>query len=349
MSFHPLLFLGMESPENILRRLSEVETRCSDLARRMEKLELGRTPTEAESLPLTDIATETAISSRGMTNETSTRGGNEVDARLDATMPEIVDIDDLLSEAQAVGRGVYDDDMRDLIDLYTVASPPEPEVPQPPLVDLDATSGAPIEDQVTTERRPTGQLHLVLGDSMATDLRFTLGPNEHVLNRAEGGNTWRKQRHLVKDHIRQWEEQAAIQQLRTGKVFIWLGGNEAYGRPGRHYEEPRGLYRRDVEAVLEQFSSSEVIIAGPVPRLWHDSNLQWEATPAYHADQELRVIGDVYGAQVVPYLGRALTSMYRRQHVIKPEIARHWYRGDGVHLTQLGERKLARKLHSVFL
>ena len=205
-----------------------------------------------------------------------------------------------------------------------------------------------MDVQVAAERRPMGRLHLVLGDSMATGVRFTLGPNEHVLNLAKGGNTWRRQRHLVEGDIRQWEEQAAKRQLGTGKVFIWLGGNEAYGRPGRHYEAPRGLSRRDVETV-EQLGSNDVIITGPVPRFWHDVNIQWEATPAYQADQELRVIGEVYGAQIVPYLGRALASMCRRQHVVKPEIARHWYRRDGVHLTPMGERKLARKLHDVLM
>ena len=96
--------------------------------------------------------------------------------------------------------------------------------------------------------------------------------------------------------------------LKLGKIFIWLGSNKIYGR---NNEEAVGLCEEDVIYVLDKLHGNDVFVAGPVPRLRHDANRQYEDTTALRADQTLRRVATTCGIQFTPYLGRVLTCMVR--------------------------------------
>ena len=138
-------------------------------------------------------------------------------------------------------------------------------------------------------------------------------------------------------------EAIAKNNLDYGRVLIWLGGNEVCGRPK---EDPSGINVKDVEEVMWRLRNRLVVLAGPTPRLWHDADAQYEETPAFRADLTLRREAETHGARFIPYVGRALTSMSRRRHVVRGDIACHWFNRDGTHLSPLGYQKVQRKIDS---
>lgn len=307
--------------------------------------------------------------------------GQDETKPVDSTMAGGVDIDDLLREAQQVGEGIYDDDVREIVDYYVIQSPtaaiagPDEIVQElgellgeaafqdvllerpfevdPCPEELGAAGDKKQDEDKDQDYDPEGNiveggtLHLILGDSLAVYLVPQLGPNECIINLAVRGNTWAKERSLIDQHLREWEQEATKKKLRTGKVFIWLGGNDEYGRPG---ERSAGIDESNVHRVLRKLTHHMVLLAGPTPRLWSDCGRRYEHTPAYRANNALRRAAAAHGARVrvVPYLGRALTSMCRGQHVVKQEVAAAWYSTDGVHLSQLGYQKVVKKLGAVF-
>ena len=120
-----------------------------------------------------------------------------------------------------------------------------------------------------------------------------------------------------------------------------------YGRPN---EAPSLLCERTVHEVLTKLSSyaDRVTMAGPTPRFWCDADLNWPETVAYTADQALRRVATGHGIRFVPYLGRALTCMDQRRHVVKSTIAAHWSARDKVHLSVAGYNKVLKKLGTLF-
>ena len=308
-------------------------------------------------------------------NRSDTGDGGVQDTPIDTTMvpspncpaqERSFDTEDLLQEAEDVGRGIFDEDIRELVQLY--AEPHDSgnldatskelhdlfKEPQFQVTLMGETSGLagriePREadessDNHTRESRP--RLHLILGDSLAAKLDdLVLSKKEPILNLAVSGNTWAREKYLIKEHIREWEDSARNRGLRLGKVFVWLGSNEVYGRPN---QKARGLSERDVTEVMEELGSNTVLLAGPIPRLWCDAGARYEETPAFAAERLLQTVAATHRAQFVPYLGRAMTCMLQRRHVVRHEIAVHWYKRDGVHLSLLGYQKLQKKLQDLF-
>ena len=296
------------------------------------------------------------------------------------------DIDELLREAENVARGVYvDDDVRELISMCSDITTPddtsaqqamgemqfllqepafqhEAEKPAAPAVTEAAAAecGPTVTEAAEDESGPTATeaaadesgtegevLHLILGDSLAAYLCPDLKPGHHLLNLAVRGGTWAREGCLLLDHLREWEQEAAFNGWEMGKIFLWLGGNDAYGRPN---QGTRGLDEAAVTSVLTALSpyANRTIMAGPTPRLWCDAGLRYEDTVAFAANETLKQLASTHGMAFVPYLGRALTAMERRRHVVKPDIARAWFAPDGVHLSGAGYAKILRKLDDVF-
>ena len=104
----------------------------------------------------------------------------------------------------------------------------------------------------------------------------------------------------------------------------------------------------DVYTVLDEISNDNITLAGPTPRLRFDAGIPYEGTPAFAADLSLKRIAAEKGAHFVPYLGRSLTSMSRRRHVLREDVARQWFARDGIHLSRLGYDKIAKKLGDLF-
>ena len=285
-----------------------------------------------------------------------------------------IDVDDLLMEAVQVGKGVYDDDVKELLDMYTDQTAPTETLTiqtAPGASPVSAAPAAPVgpaalavvseeelgdlpADQLVTDRKAEyhpggngaqgGTLHLILGDSIAVYVTLPVTSDSSTLNLAVRGNTWSKENVSLDIHLREWELEAAARNSQPGKVFLWLGGNDVYGRPG---DAPRDLWHGDMCQVLERLQNNDVVLAGPTPRLWADADKQYEKTAAFRADEILKRAAQEYGIRFIPYVGRALTCMQRRQHVVRGDVARSWYARDGVHLSQEGYKKVEKKLGNV--
>lgn len=192
-----------------------------------------------------------------------------------------------------------------------------------------------------------GVLHLILGDSIAAYLDPPLQPGHQLLNLAVRGSTWAREAGLLREHLEEWEREAAERGADLGRIFLWLGGNDVYGRP---HEVPRELCERTVSEVLSQLSpyAARTTMAGPTPRLRYDYDMRWECTRAAEANLTLERLAAAHGVHFVRYLGRALSSMVQRQHVVNSAVARHWFAPDGVHLTVQGYQKVLKKLGALF-
>ena len=372
---------GAGSGEEPAERVAQLEARCEvleatvdRLLRRVAALEGQQPAGTGQGIEVTPFDSSMVQPSIEPTGETKP---------VDSTMAGGIDIDDLLREAQQVGDGIYDDDVREIVNYYVAQSPTaatagpdeigqdleellgeaafqdvlleRPSEVDPGPEELGATGDKrqDVDEDSDQDYNPEGNvveggtLHLILGDSLAVYLVPQLTPNEYTINLAVRGNTWAKERSLIDQHLREWKQEATKKKLRTGKVFVWLGGNDEYGRPG---ERPAGIDESSVHRVLQKLNHHMVLLAGPTPRLWSDCGRRYEHTPAYRANNTLRRAAAAHGARVrvVPYLGRALTSMCRGQHVVKQEVAAAWYSTDGVHLSQLGYDKVVKKLGAVF-
>lgn len=327
-----------------------------------------------------------------------------------------LEVENLIREAEDVGMGIYDDDVRELLMFSEVtpsadgaAEPPfnqtadvleellpattadvtqeQPSADLPSLetpaptssdaapqaaqaddaqadaaapqaaqaddaqADAAAAQAAQADDAPAAEFAPppTGVLHLILGDSIAAYLNPPLHPGHQLLNLAVRGSTWALEDTLIHDHLREWESEAAQNGLELGHIFLWLGGNDAYGRPGAA-EAPRALCERTVQRVLTKLQrhTGRIILAGPTPRLWHDIGRQWESTPAFTANDCLMGIASSWGIRFIPYLGRTLTAMRQRRHVVREDVAPQWFAKDGVHLSVQGYAKVLAKLGGLF-
>ncbi|XP_043213553.1 uncharacterized protein LOC122382771 isoform X2 [Amphibalanus amphitrite] len=87
---------------------------------------------------------------------------------------------------------------------------------------------------------------------------------------------------------------------------------------------------------------------GPTPRLWCDAGARYEDTAAFRADLALREAALARGLRFLPYLGRALTCMVKRRHLVRSDVASRWFCPDGIHLTALGYDKIQKKLSDTF-
>ena len=101
--------------------------------------------------------------------------------------------------------------------------------------------------------------------------------------------------------------------------------------------------------VLQRLRHNTVILVGPTPRLWADAEKQWESTPAFEADQLLMRAAKEHGFAFLPYLGRLLTCMHLRKHVVRRNVAQAWFARDETHLSREGYEKLSQKLNRVFM
>lgn len=250
-------------------------------------------------------------------------------------------IEELLREAQGVASGTLTLEGLEARSGQTAGSEEEQQT--------DGQQTAPLEGSKEEDAapEPRGRLHTILGDSIGVGLRIPVRPGDELINLAESGNTWTKEELRVGGHIAKWAEESRGRNLEQGRVFIWMGGNDIYGRP---WQKAQGIEERAVEGVLRKLNlrDADVVVAGPTPRMWADSGRDWEDTAAFRADRILRGTVEAAGAKFIPYLGRALTSMRRRRHALLPDVA-HQFFTDGIHLSEEGYRRVERRLKNVFL
>ena len=375
-----------------------------DLTMTIDQANAGLTEIHAinDFLRETDQTHDSDISPLAFTMEGSSLEGGEEGGAAGAA-----DIDDLLNQAMKVSQGIYDDDMRDVLDLCTsqlqdICSSPaaaavlvesgghqeaintsQPEsvtatraiqpgalevlgqeevtlqaeqqqetgqltgvLAQGPVPDVAETHDVKYHPEGNVAGPSKGVLHLVLGDSIAVYLTLPVPSGHSVLNLAVRGNTWGKEGYLIDQHLREWQQEATAENCQRGSVFIWLGGNDAYGRPG---DRRREVWHEEMYRVLQRLRDNTVILAGPTPRLWADADEQYENTPAFRADGLLRKAAKENGFAFVPYLGRLLTCMHHRKHVVRRRVAQAWFAKDGTHLSREGYEKVSQKLHRVFM
>ncbi|KAF0294530.1 hypothetical protein FJT64_007817 [Amphibalanus amphitrite] len=186
-------------------------------------------------------------------------------------------------------------------------------------------------------------MHLVLGDSIAR--RATISsrlPDDLVLNRAKGGETWRSLLERLETEVAAWQTAATAANLLPGIVVLWLTGNEVYSRLSLLASFDKALLTtvgRTAAAVIARLKSADqVIVLGPLPRLAGEMHgVTWEYTAAYHLERTLVKLDTE--AKIVP-LGRALTrKISKNRHGLKG--CEGWYLPDGIHLSPEGYQKLA--------
>ena len=142
----------------------------------------------------------------------------------------------LLREAEQLGAGVFDDDIKELL----VDAQPRPTI-ESQLVVTAATTRAPAPSvSPSAANTSVSRRHLILGDSIAKHIQLSVPPGDSIINLAEGGNTWQREERYVRNHLREWEAERSKIKATHGSIFIWMAGNDAYGRPERH---PQGLDR----------------------------------------------------------------------------------------------------------
>ena len=189
---------------------------------------------------------------------------------------------------------------------------------------------------------PPGQMHLLLGCSIARDAGLEArDQDDMVLNLAVGGNTWAKVAGHLDGDLRTWREAAASFGRELGKVILWLSGNEAYDREtGANLliDAPRGPLEAIIQGVLHAVRAvASPVVLGPLPRFWVDRMLPWEHTAAYALDRKEK---EAATAEEFCSLGKSFTTKMKKRHVILDK-ARAWFRRDGIHLTREGYLKVA--------
>ena len=353
MIFFPVA--GMEKRlrdlEERLSELSTVSSRscsgCTALTLRVEELERRLGP-EPEAQPELSI----------------TIPGNPTGAAAGDTFEEQDPVDLLLREAQQL---VADGDLEDLFKLETLdtetSSTPTPSGDADQLAgDVDQLAGdadqptrdadQPMGDANQPALAPVSRCHLILGDSIAKYLNPSVTSQDSVLNLAEGGNTWEREARNLREHSREWKVEAEKRGATLGTTFIWMGGNEVYGRPGTH---PRGLDKRAVIKVLQDLTEEgSVTMAGPTIRLWRDDGVFWEDTPAFEVDRILGQVAEHHPrVRFLPYVGRAMTVTRRngrsKRHVVDATLCETCFNDRlGVHLSKAGYGLMMDKLGDVF-
>lgn len=265
----------------------------------------------------------------------------------EATAEEADPVDVLLREAEQLGAGVFDEDIKEL--LSDITTPPttgyQLEVATPSTPVPVATAPTPAVD-ITVSR-----CHLILGDSIAKHLKLPVPPGDSVLNLAEGGNTWLREKQYIRDHLEEWEAERLETGDSRGSIFIWMGGNDIYGRPERR---PQGLDHEAIRSTIsEAKAQGRVSMAGPTVRLWKDDGAFWEQTPAFQADRILAEVAQQEGVRFVAYLGRSMTVMRRNNHTKRHVVdgalvARYFSDRLGIHLGPEGYDRVLNKLHDIF-
>lgn len=331
---------------------------CAVLQQRIEHL-------EASLAPRLDAVPETEI-----TNQKVETG-------------ELDDIGVLLQEAQQVQDGALDEAFAQLLspgwtpggmegeahastpvvfsspsDLGLQSIPAEIEESPPNKEALETedgpsrvVQGTGSEQQGRPAEQPARQVcHLILGDSIAKALNLPHKEGEVAINLSESGNTWRREATIICDHMGEWVTYASRIGASLGDVFVWMGGNETYGRPGL---PPVGLSERAVTEVLQKLVPiAKVTLAGPTIRLFRDKDKNYEETAAFLADRKLAEMGKQAGAHFIPYIGRALTINRRegrtRRHVVTTESSQYFRDRLGVHLNEAGYERVRPKLTGVF-
>ncbi|XP_043194692.1 uncharacterized protein LOC122366463 [Amphibalanus amphitrite] len=348
--------VGGEDVVPSTERCRRLEDRCVDLQDqvdelllRVEALERNRAPSgPSKAPPDGKVATATAKSAE-LDGAPFDRSMVEPPIEPDGKKPKVDAVDALLAEAEAMGQGQYDEDLKEIINMYTSPRPadegagfgPADEVAsdlrqllQEPAFRVTLVgeavpgSGAAATTRQTPHPAPEGRLHLIIGDSLAVGLKFAVGAGDYILNLAIRGNTWNKERKRVREHVEQWRDSASDHNLSLGRIFVWLGGNDVYGRP---HDTPVGLCQDDVGAVLAELQSYDLLLAGPTPRLWCDAGARYEDTAAFRADLPLREAALARGLRFLPYLGRALTCMVKRRHLVRSDVASRWFSPDAAH------------------
>ena len=190
-----------------------------------------------------------------------------------------------------------------------------------------------------------GRLHLILGDSVAKRADFSASSGEdRVLNRARGGATWASLLGEVNQAITSWQTAAAAIGRTTGKIVVWLTGNDVYSKLSglpRYSDASLKEIARQACLVLQRLRvAGEVVVLGPLPRLAGElRGCTWNSTAAYRLERTLLRGGPGELATVVP-LGRYLArKMGKRRSGMKG--CEPWYGEDGVHLTAAGYTRLA--------
>ena len=178
-------------------------------------------------------------------------------------------------------------------DLHTFAPVPPPRVIEEPLPGpsvrdrTDEVMAAAIKDPIdlimaeaTVVEPETGSCHLVLGDSMARDWRLVVDDPDVIVNKATGGNTYRRLAATAEEKIKEWRQHCTSTGQRRGTIIIWCGGNDVYGG--------RGLRKEDVRRVLRACGEDTVLLLGPTPRTKgreaDKSGINWRSTSAYFAE-----------------------------------------------------------------
>ena len=183
-----------------------------------------------------------------------------------------------------------------------------------------------------------GNVHLVIGDSIARDFPYRVVEPDRIVNVAEGGLTYRRLVKQIECDLAYWRQQITSYEV-EGTVVVWLGDNDVY--PRRNEGAPGHLATRAVRDVisvlLETVPPHSIVILGPTPR---QVDRRWEQSPAYHAETKIAsVASDISGAiTVVRYIGRPLAD---RNHGM---TRRGVFKQDVVHLTPLAYERVAVRL-----
>lgn len=194
--------------------------------------------------------------------------------------------------------------------------------------------------------RGVGQLHLILGDSIARRARFQptdLG--DELFDRSRRGAKWAGVKEDLQGDLDDWTAAARALGMARGHCAMWLTGNDVYspitlvGDKDRTHLNKVGRTAREVisrvEAVCDQ-----VFILEPLPRYCCERmDATWESTAAYHLGRTLLKTCLGRNSHFVP-VGRALTKKISHKRNGICSDCEPWYAHDGLHLSPLGYQKL---------
>ena len=187
----------------------------------------------------------------------------------------------------------------------------------------------------------TGEIHLLLGCSIAKRACFSVSIDDMLVDRARSGNTWGRQEARLGLDLQRWRGAAATFGLRPGSIVIWMSGNEAYDRHtgANTLGERRGPLEEAIHRVLGRLraAATSVVVLGPLPRFYVDRLLRWESTAAYRLDRKVK---EASRPGEFVCLGKSLTKKLSGHHVVV-EGTRGWFAEDGIHISPEGYRKIA--------
>ncbi|KAF0296358.1 hypothetical protein FJT64_006182 [Amphibalanus amphitrite] len=186
---------------------------------------------------------------------------------------------------------------------------------------------------VPPSARP-GQVHLILGDSIARDCPYKVELPDRILNLVVGGFTFSCLAAGNEEMLAEWRANIGEGEV-EGRVVLWLGGNDLY--PRRSTERPRQLCTQAVVSVMEKLLSQvpahRVTVLGRTPR---QSDLRWEVSHAYHAEAKLRAVVDgiSQSVEVIRHVGRPLAD--RNHRMTRKNVFKDGVHHGDYHLTADG-------------